>query len=62
MNRTWENGKKPNLGPDFCLSGPKLGPKFFFEGFTSTRYCCKLSLYPILRKLNEPNLRKWQKT
>ena len=32
MNRTWENGKKPNLGPDFCLSGPKLGPKFFFEG------------------------------
>ena len=26
------------------------------------RHCCKLSLYLISRKTNEPNLRKWQKT
>ena len=26
------------------------------------RNCCKLSLYAISRKTNEPNLRKWQKT
>ena len=25
------------------------------------RNCCKLSLYAISRKTNEPNLRKWQK-
>ena len=26
------------------------------------RHCCKLSLHAISRKINEPNLRKWQKT
>ena len=25
-------------------------------------HCCKVSLYAILRKNNDPNLRKWQKT
>ena len=25
------------------------------------RHCCKLSLYAISKKTNEPNLRKWQK-
>ena len=25
-------------------------------------HCYKLSLYAILRKINEPNLRKWQKS
>ena len=35
----------------------------FFVDFTSTdvRNCCKLSLYAISGKTNEPNLRKWQK-
>ena len=27
MNQTWENGKKPNFGPDFGLFRPNLGPK-----------------------------------
>ena len=26
------------------------------------RHCCKVSLYAISRKTNEPSLRKWQKT
>ena len=26
-NETWENGKKPNSGPDFSLFGPNLGPQ-----------------------------------
>ena len=43
MKQTWENGKKINIGPDFGLFGPNLGPnffwapKFFFVGLTSTR-------------------------
>ena len=32
MNQSWENGKKPNFGPNFDLSGPN----FFYEGFTSS--------------------------
>ena len=36
-NQIWENGKKPNCGPDFHLFGPNLGPKIFFVSFTSTR-------------------------
>ena len=30
MHQTWENGKKPNFGPDFALFDPTLGPKTFF--------------------------------
>ena len=43
---------------------PKFRPyNFFFVNFTSARcqHCCKLSLYAISRKTNEPNLRKQQK-
>ena len=32
MNQSWENGKKPNFGPNFDL----FGPNFFYEGFTSS--------------------------
>ena len=45
------------------VSSPILAPQIFFVGFTSTR-CCKLLqaiIYALLRKTNEPNLRKWQK-
>ena len=37
MNQTWENGKKPNFGPDVGPFCPKFGPLNFFAGFTSTR-------------------------
>ena len=35
-------------------------PKFFSQTFPllDVRHCCKLSLYPISRKTNEPNMRK----
>ena len=33
MNQTWENGKKPNFGPDFGPFGPNLGPQTFFRRF-----------------------------
>ena len=36
MNRTWENGKKPNFGPDFGLPGPNLDPQNFLATFIST--------------------------
>ena len=36
MNQTWENGLKPNFGPNCGLFGPNLGHKIFFAGFTST--------------------------
>ena len=39
-------------------------PKFFFLWILpllDVNHCCKLSLYAISRKTNEPNLRKWQK-
>ena len=36
INQTWENGKKPNAGPDFLLFDPKLPPPPFFACFTST--------------------------
>ena len=36
MNQTWENGKRPNFGPDFGLFAPNLGPQNFFAAFTST--------------------------
>ena len=44
---------------------PKFGPQFSFSWILpllDVRNCCKLSLYAISRKTNEPNLRKWQKT
>ena len=47
MSQTWENGKKTSFGPNFGPFGPHLGPKIFFEGFTSTRHCSKLSSYVI---------------
>ena len=30
-NQTWENDKKPSLGPDFVPFGPNLNPKYFFS-------------------------------
>ena len=63
MNETWENGEKPNFGPDFSLFRPNLGPKSFLRVLPQlvVRNCSNLSLYVISRKINEPNLRKWQK-
>ena len=52
-----KNGKKPSFGRDF-------GPKYFFSWIlvlTNIRHYCRLSLYAISGKGNEPNLRKWQK-
>ena len=57
------NGKKPNFRPDFDLFWPKLGPKNFISWvlpLLDITHYCKLSLYAISRKTNEPNLRKWQ--
>ena len=65
MNLTWENYKKPSFGPGFGPFGPNLVPKIFFLRILpllDVRNCYKLSLYAILRKTNEPNMRKWQKT
>ena len=36
MNQTWENGKKPNLGSDFGLFDPNVGPQNLSREFTST--------------------------
>ena len=49
--------KKTGFRPDFGSFGSNLGPKNFFD----VRHCCKLSLYAISRKTNEPSLRKQQK-
>ena len=57
--------KKLISGQILAPFGPNVGPKSFFSGILpllDVRHCCKLSLYPISRKTNEPNLRKWQKT
>ena len=42
--------KKTGFRPDFGSFGSNLGPKNFFD----VRHCCKLSLYAISRKTNEP--------
>ena len=59
-NQTWENGKKPNFGPDF---GPFGSPNFFswILPLLDIRYCCKVSLYAISKKTYQPSLRKCQK-
>ena len=54
--------KKTSFRPNF---GPKFGSqKLFLKVFPllDVRNCCKLWLYAISRKTNEPNLRKLQKT
>ena len=65
MSQTCENGKKPSSGPDFDSFTSNLVPKTFFLKILpplDVTNCCKLSLYAISRKTNEPNLRKGQKT
>ena len=65
LNQTWQNGRKPSCRPDFGLFWPKFGPQKNFLWvlpILDVRNCCKLSLYAIKTKTNEPNLRKWQKT
>ena len=64
MNQTWENGEEPKLGPDFDLFGPNLEPQVFFSWVIPRLYvkhCCKLSLYAISRKTQDPNSIKWRK-
>ena len=54
--------KKSSFGPDFGSFDPNLVPKNSFLWILpllDVRNCCKLSLYAISRKINEPNLRKW---
>ena len=53
------------LGPILVPLTQTWAPKFFLWilPHLDIRNCCKLSLYTIfLKKTNEPNLRKWQKT
>ena len=45
--------KKPSFRPDF-------DPKFFFEGFTSTRLL-QANIACNFKKTNEPTFKKWQK-
>ena len=49
------------LGPIWLQFDPQ---KIFswVSPLLDVRNCYKVSLYAILRKTNEPNLRKWQKT
>ena len=49
------------LGP---ILAKTWAPKFFswFLSVLDVRHCCKLSLYAISRKTNDPKLRKWRKT
>ena len=58
MNQTSEYGKKPSFRPDFGPFTPNLVLKFFLLilPLLDVRNCCKLSLYAISRKTNEPNL------
>ena len=58
--RKWQ--KKLVSGKIFP-SGPNLGPKVFLWilPVEDVRHFCKLSLYAISRKTNEPNMRKWKK-
>ena len=64
MNQTSGNDQKPNFGHDF---GPLLDQRWSPKPFSwvlpllDLIHCCKLSLYAISRKTNEPNLTKWQK-
>ena len=47
------------------VSGPILAPtkiSSLILPLLHVRHCCKLSMYAISRKTNDPNLRKWQKT
>ena len=56
--------KKTSFRSAISPFGPNLVPKILFLDFFSTRcqkHCCKLSLYPITRKTNKPNMRKRQK-
>ena len=55
MNQTWENGKKPNFGPDFGPFSPKFGSQKNFLWvlpLVDVIHCCKLSLCAISRKTN----------
>ena len=60
MNQTWQNGKKPNFGPDFGLFGPNLGCCIFFRNLASsvTRYHGQLSSCTISEKTNDPIVTK----
>ena len=60
-NQTWENSKKPSSKPDFGLFLAQiLSPKFFLWvlPLLDVIHSCKISLYAILGKTNEPKLRK----
>ena len=57
--------QKTQFQNQFWSFWPKFGPNIFFSWIfllLHNRHCCKLSLHAISRKINEPNLRKWQKT
>ena len=56
--------KKLALGPILAPLAHIWTPNFFLWilPLLDVIHYCKLSLYAISRKTNEPNLRKWQKT
>ena len=61
MSQTWENGKKPNFGPDFGPFAQNLGRQNFFSKYLAssvTRYYGQLSSSTISEKTYDSILRK----
>ena len=56
---------KTNFGPDFGPLWSTFGSQKFFSWvlpLVEVIHFCKLLLYAISKKTNEPNLKIWQKT
>ena len=61
MHQTWENGEKPNFGPDLGPLDLNSGRQFFFKSLalSVTKYHGQLSSCTISEKNHDPILRKF---
>ena len=60
MNQTWENGKKPSFGPNFCSFDTNSGRQIFFSKFWLRQTLDIIASYHLAQYQKKLMIQSWE--